>query len=83
MGGVVSYMNRRLKAMIPPEIEVSYEEFLEIDKTHKVQPDLVICDKKGLEEQNYKGVPTLVVEVLSPSTASNDYIKKMVSFQSQ
>ena len=47
-------------------------------KTHKVQPDLtVICDKKGLGEQNYNGVPTLVVEVLSPSTASNDFIKKM------
>lgn len=48
------------------------------EKTHKVQPDLtVICDKKGLGEQNYTGVPTLVVEVLSPSTASNDFIKKM------
>ncbi len=48
------------------------------NKTHKVQPDLtVICDKRGLGEQNYKGVPTLVVEVLSPSTASKDYIKKM------
>lgn len=48
------------------------------DKTNKVQPDLtVICGKKGLGEQNYTGVPTLVVEVLSPSTASNDFIKKM------
>ncbi|SRR5690625_3843935 len=48
------------------------------EKIHKVQPDLtVICDKKGLGEQNYTGVPTLVVEVLSPSTASNDFIKKM------
>lgn len=48
------------------------------EKTHKVQPDLtVICDKKGLGEQNYNGVPTLVVEVLSPSTAANDFIKKM------
>lgn len=48
------------------------------NKTHKVQPDLtIICDKKGLGQQNYTGVPTLVVEVLSPSTASNDFIKKM------
>jgi Uma2 family endonuclease len=48
------------------------------EKIHKVQPDLtVICDKKGLGEQNYTGVPTLIVEVLSPSTASNDFIKKM------
>lgn len=47
-------------------------------KNYKVQPDLiVICDKKGLKEQNYTGVPTLVVEVLSPSTASKDFTKKM------
>ncbi|MDN5313485.1 MAG: hypothetical protein PWQ68_2459, partial [Thermoanaerobacteraceae bacterium] len=33
-----------------------------------VQPDLtVICDKSGLGENNYKGVPTLIVEVVSPS----------------
>lgn len=48
------------------------------ERTNRVQPDLtVICDKEGLGEQNYEGVPMLVVEVLSPSTASNDYIKKM------
>lgn len=48
------------------------------EQIYKVQPDLtVICDRKGLSEQNYKGVPSLVVEVLSPSTASIDFIKKM------
>ncbi|MEA4902891.1 Uma2 family endonuclease [Desulfitobacterium sp.] len=48
------------------------------ENTHRVQPDLtVICDKNGLNENNYKGVPILVVEVLSPSTASKDYIQKM------
>lgn len=52
--------------------------FKDEEKTHKLQPDLtVICDKEGLGEQNYQGVPTLVVEVLSPSTASVDFIKKM------
>lgn len=45
---------------------------------NKVQPDLiVIWDKSGLNEKNYVGVPTLVVEVLSPSTTSRDYIEKM------
>lgn len=132
--------DREVEIVIPKETEVSYEEFLEIDKnsennlefidgniyllaapsvvhqivvtnlstefgiyfrgkecrhfvapfdvvlkdgdkTHKVQPDLtVICDKKGLGEQNYTGIPALVVEVLSPSTASNDYIKKMALY---
>ncbi len=45
---------------------------------NRVQPDItVICDKKGLNDKNYTGVPALVVEVLSPSTASKDYIQKM------
>ena len=45
---------------------------------HRVQPDLsIICDKSGLNENNYVGVPNLVIEVLSPSTMSNDFIKKM------
>lgn len=57
-----------------------FDVVLSDDKEDKnrVQPDLtVICDKDGLGENNYKGTPTLVVEVLSPSTASVDYIKKM------
>lgn len=45
---------------------------------NRVQPDLtIICDKTGLNENNYVGIPTLVVEVLSPSTSSKDYIEKM------
>ncbi|KNF07691.1 hypothetical protein CLPU_13c00330 [Gottschalkia purinilytica] len=49
------------------------------DNTNKVQqPDLtVIFNKDRLGENNYKGVPNLVVEILSPSTASIDYIDKM------
>lgn len=45
---------------------------------HRVQPDLsIICEKSGFTENNYAGSPTLVVEVLSPSTASKDIITKM------
>ncbi|GAA0607646.1 type II toxin-antitoxin system Phd/YefM family antitoxin [Virgibacillus siamensis] len=44
-----------------------------------VQPDIVvICDKYNLDEMdNYKGTPTLVVEVLSPSTRSKDMLTKL------
>ncbi len=44
-----------------------------------VQPDLlVICDKENMDQKGkYKGTPTLVVEVLSPSTRSKDLIKKL------
>lgn len=43
-----------------------------------VQPDLtIICDKENITDKGYKGIPKLIIEVLSPSTASIDYIKKM------
>ena len=44
-----------------------------------VQPDiLVICDSDKIDKDGrYKGVPTLVVEILSESTRSKDMIKKL------
>jgi len=44
-----------------------------------VQPDLVvICDRDNRNEQDrYMGVPTLAIEVLSPSTRSKDMVKKL------
>lgn len=48
----------------------------------KVIPDLsVICDKSGINEKNYLGVPTLIVEILSPSTAWIDISKKLELYQ--
>lgn len=49
---------------------------------NKVIPDLsVICDKSGLNENNYIGVPTLIIEILSPSTAWIDISKKFHLYQ--
>jgi prevent-host-death family protein len=44
-----------------------------------VQPDVVvICDRdKVNEDGRYEGIPTLVVEVLSPSTKSKDMVAKL------
>lgn len=44
-----------------------------------VQPDIiVICDKEHIDDKGkYKGTPSLVVEVLSPSTRSKDLLKKL------
>lgn len=44
-----------------------------------VQPDLlVICDEDKVNEDNrYEGIPTLVVEILSPSTKGKDMITKL------
>ena len=43
-----------------------------------VQPDVfVICDEHNVTDDKYQGVPTLVVEVLSPSTRTKDMILKL------
>lgn len=42
-----------------------------------VQPDvLVVCDESKLDRRGVRGAPDLVVEVLSPSTASHDQLLK-------
>lgn len=50
------------------------------DDINVVQPDvIVLCsyEKDINEKDKYKGTPTLVVEILSPSTRSKDRIKKL------
>lgn len=50
-----------------------------------VQPDLmVICDfEENINEQGYyMGVPALIVEVISESTRSNDFIRKLDLYMS-
>ena len=47
----------------------------------KVQPDLiVICDKTGLMENKYEGVPVLVIEIISSSNESHDRVKKYITY---
>lgn len=47
-----------------------------------VQPDiLIICDKSQLTERGSKGSPSLVVEVISPSTARKDTVDKFYLYE--
>lgn len=43
-----------------------------------VIPDLsIICDKEGLNDKRYEGVPSLIIEILSPSNQHQDLVVKM------
>ena len=47
-----------------------------------VQPDvLVVCDSSKLDRRGVRGAPDWVVEVLSPSTASHDQIRKRTLYE--
>ena len=42
-----------------------------------VRPDLaVVCDPAKIDGKRIRGAPDLIIEILSPSTASYDFIKK-------
>lgn len=47
-----------------------------------VQPDIsVICDQNKLDELGCQGAPDLVVEILSPATASRDLREKLMLYE--
>ena len=47
-----------------------------------VQPDvLVVCDAGKLDRRGVRGAPDFVVEVLSPATASHDYLFKRHAYE--
>lgn len=44
-------------------------------------PDLsVVCDKEGIGENRYTGVPKLIIEILSPSNQGHDLVTKMAAY---
>ena len=46
-----------------------------------VQPDLlVVCDPDKIDDKGCKGAPDLVIEILSPSTASYDMMTKFTKY---
>ncbi len=50
-----------------------------LSETEKPQPDILFISANRLDiitEDNIKGAPDLVIEILSPSTASRDKVKK-------
>jgi prevent-host-death family protein len=67
------------KKCIPLTSPFDVTLFKSKENINVVQPDiLVICDIDKVDEKGkYKGVPMLVVEVLSPSTRNKDMIRKL------
>lgn len=66
--------------LFPFDIRLRRHDEATSAETHVVQPDLmVLCDyeKDITQEGQYEGTPTLVVEILSPTSRSRDQIKKL------
>lgn len=51
---------------------------LKEDRATVVEPDIsVICDKTKLTDRGCTGAPDWIIEIVSPSNSSNDYILKL------
>jgi len=56
------------------------EEIGEISNV--VQPDIsVVCDKSKLDDKGCLGSPDLIIEVISPTSISTDYVKKLALYE--
>lgn len=52
--------------------------FLNKDDINYVEPDIsVICDKNKLTDKGCNGAPDWIIEIVSPSNPSHDYITKL------
>ena len=65
-------------------IAAPYDVVLSNDEGEEkiVIPDLsVICDKTGFNDNQYIGVPSLIIEIVSPSNQSHDLVFKLNLYQ--
>ena len=69
--------------VFPSPFTVRFSDVNDYDNADNVfEPDLtIVCNKNQLDEYGCKGAPSLVVEILSPSTSRNDRIKKYNVYQ--
>lgn len=82
IGNLYVYLRQAFKGkscdvlLAPLDVHLFKPDFKDPDV---VQPDLIVaCDiDETSQDQRYMGVPTLVVEVLSPSTKRKDMVEKL------
>lgn len=52
--------------------------FLSKDGSNYLEPDIsIICDKGKLDDDGCHGAPDWIIEIVSPSNSSHDYIRKL------
>ncbi|MEZ4527324.1 MAG: Uma2 family endonuclease [Desulfobacterales bacterium] len=76
---IASHLKGRECSVYAAPFDVRFAEADESDAETDtvVQPDIsVICDPRKLDDRGCKGAPDFIAEILSPSTASKDYILK-------
>ena len=53
-----------------------------LDEYNYFEPDIsIICDRNRLSDRGCEGAPDWIIEIVSPSSASMDYLKKLNKYQ--
>lgn len=56
--------------------------FINKDKSNYVEPDIsVICDPDKITDKGCNGAPDWIIEVVSPSSKTMDYYRKLLKYQ--
>ena len=78
-----SFFKNRNGYVFTAPFDVYLSENEDYEKPDQIlQPDIaVVCNKNQIVPKGCQGAPTLVVEVLSPSTALKDYKEKFDLYQ--
>ncbi len=77
------FRNRSCKVYVAPfDVRLAKNAKSDRQVFNVVQPDIsVVCNEKLIDRHGCKGAPDLVVEILSPSTASRDHIVKKALYE--
>lgn len=89
--GIVSFLTIELGfylkgsacRIFPSPFAVRFSEVDDDEHADNVfEPDIsIVCRKNQLDQYGCKGAPSLIIEVLSPSTSKNDRLKKYNAYQ--
>ncbi|WP_019907722.1 Uma2 family endonuclease [Thermoanaerobacter indiensis] len=83
IGNFIKEKNLECEVYVAPfDVRLIDKDETEENCKNVVQPDIsVICDKSKLDDKGLKGAPDFIIEVVSPSNASIDYVKKLYLYE--
>lgn len=87
-GGVYAQLYRQLEghpcrvAIAPLDVRLPKADEADDEVDTVVQPDvLIVCEAHKIDRRGIRGAPTFVLEVLSPSSARHDHIRKRALYE--
>jgi Uma2 family endonuclease len=84
LGQLVAYFRDKPCRVFPAPFDVRLPRGDEADEAIDtvVQPDIaVVCDAAKIDRRGCRGAPDWVIEILSPSTAGHDQVRKLALYE--